>query len=132
MANGTLTHGAPVMEHEFKAALTLLLSYRDLDCRRAGAARRVRTYARRLERDLGGDLSVQQQQLVARASMLAVLCEHTETSLLLGHPASIADYLAAVSVQKQLLAALGLRRVPRDITPTLDQYLDLQQQEAAE
>jgi hypothetical protein len=104
------------MEQSFNATLEHLLSLDDVDARK-GPTRRVRAYARRLATDLGGadTLSTAQQQLIQRASMLAAICEHTETCLLLGRQdVSIGDYLAAISVQKRLLEALGLERKPRD------------------
>jgi hypothetical protein len=37
--------------------------------------------------------------------------------LLTGREASLADYLQAANTLKRLLATLGLKRQPRDVTP---------------
>jgi hypothetical protein len=122
------------MEQVFNQTFARLMTLRDADARR-GPHRRVREFARRLASDLGGSevLSIAQQQLIQRAAMLAALCEHTETCLLLGREdISIPDYLAAISVQKRLLEALGLERRQRDVTPpSVADYLKHKQQRAA-
>jgi hypothetical protein len=91
-----------------------LLSLRDVDARRV-PLRKVLSVARRLEQDLGSDPSTAQSELIRRASVLAAMLEDTEARLLLGQEVSVSDYLAAASVQKRLLEALGLERVPRDV-----------------
>ena len=65
-----------------------------------------------------------------RAAMLSILLEDQECRALLGQKIAIGDYTNMIAVQKQLLQALGLRRVARDVL-SLDQYLD-QPQQAAE
>jgi hypothetical protein len=69
-----------------------LLTLADTDLRK-GPGRALLRSARALASDLGGDLSVGQQMLVQTASLLALLCQHTEAEILLGQPVSIADYL---------------------------------------
>jgi hypothetical protein len=107
---------ATALEQAHAANLARLLSFTDLDARTA-PTRRVHELARRIERDLGGDLSTAQQALVLRAATLMTLCEHSEVCLLTGREASLADYLQAANTLKRLLATLGLRRAPKDITP---------------
>jgi len=107
---------ATALEQAHAANLARLLSFTDLDARTA-PMRRVHGLARRIERDLGGDLSTAQQALVLRAATLITLCEHSEVCLLTGRDASLADYLQAANTLKRLLATLGLRRAPKDITP---------------
>jgi hypothetical protein len=101
-----------------RLAFDRLLSLADVDCRRS-PGRSLLRYARALASDLGGDLSVSQQMLVQRASLLAMLCGHTEAEILLGRPVSIGDYVQMASTLRRLLTTLSpsLRRVPRDITP---------------
>ena len=82
-----------------------------------GPARRWKRNANRLANDLGGDLSFAEQQLAMRAAMLAVLLEDQECRVLLGEKIVIGDYTQMITVQKQLLVALGLKRVPRDVSP---------------
>jgi hypothetical protein len=52
-----------------------------------------------------------------RAAMLSILLEDQECRALLGQKIAIGDYTNMIAVQKQLLQALGLHRVPRDVTP---------------
>jgi hypothetical protein len=103
------------------AANLRLLSFADLDARTA-PTRKVHEVARRIERDLGGDLSTAQAALVLRAANLIALCEHSEVCFLTGRVASLADYLQAANTLKRLLATLGLRRVPKDVS-SLSEYL---------
>src|SRR5262249_35276289 len=91
-------------------------SFSDLDARTA-PTRKVHELARRIERDLGGDLSTAQAALVLRCANLIALCEHSEVCLLTGREVSLADYLQAANTLKRLLGTLGLRRVPKDVTP---------------
>jgi hypothetical protein len=101
-----------------RVAFERLLTMADVDCRR-GPGRSVLRYARALSSDLGGDLSIAQQMLVQRASLLAVLCGHTEAAIMLGRPISVGDYLQMTSTLRRLLTTLSpsLQRVPRDVTP---------------
>jgi hypothetical protein len=126
-----MSTNATHLEREFAGTLTRLLSLRDVDCRKQGAARRVRTFARHFAVDLGGDLSAAEQQLVQRTSVLAALLEDREARILSGEKISIGDYVAMISVQKQLLLALGIKRVPRDVS-ALSEYLAQQRDDVVE
>jgi len=109
-------------ERDFKAELerTLqLATFADIDTRRTPFFQ-VRQLARRIARDMGDDLSTAQAQLVQRAATLGALCEDTEVRLLQGQPASVADFLTMINTQRRLLQALGLKRVPKDITSPLE------------
>jgi hypothetical protein len=101
-----------------RVAFERLLTMADVDCRK-GPGRSVLRYARALSSDLGGDLSIAQQMLVQRASLLAMLCGHAEAEILLGMPVSVSDYLQMASTLRRLLTTLSpsLKRIPRDITP---------------
>jgi hypothetical protein len=103
-------------ERQFAGELQRLLSMKDVDCRR-GPTRVLLARARRLASDLGNDLSEAQQELVKRVAVLATLLEHHEAKLLLGERVSISDYLEMCNVQRRLMQTLGLRRIPKDITP---------------
>jgi hypothetical protein len=101
-----------------RVAFERLLTMADVDCRK-GPGRSVLRYARALSSDLGGDLSIAQQMLVQRASLLAMLCGHAEAEILLGMPVSVSDYLQMASTLRRLLTTLSpsLKRIPHDITP---------------
>jgi hypothetical protein len=103
-----------------RVAFQQLLTMADVDCRR-GPGRSMLRCARALASDLGNDLSVSQQMLVQRASLLALLCRDSEAKILLGMPVSLPDYVSMASTLRRLLTTLSpnLKRVPRDITPSL-------------
>lgn len=108
--------GTPPAEQAVTTQLEHLLSMRDLNLSQLGGpARRLRRNTSRLATDLGRDLTFAQQQLVMRASMLAVLLEDQECRALLGQKIALGDYTQMISVQKQILQALGLKRVMKDI-----------------
>jgi hypothetical protein len=121
---------ATTMEQSFEASLGRLLSVTDIDCRRV-PVRKVRTIAARLIRDTGNDPSEAQRQLIQRAAMLGALLENAEARLLLGQDVSFGDYLSAISVQKQLLLAIGTRRIPRDVS-LLTEYLAKQSRQVGD
>jgi hypothetical protein len=85
--------------------------------------------------DLGGEenTSAAERSLVRRASVLTTELERLEVKFALAGEASAdeIDRYARVSGNlRRLLEAVGLHRRPRDVTPTLADYL--QQQQAAE
>jgi hypothetical protein len=91
--------------------------------------RQVRALGRALKRDLGDDLSAAQEQLVLRASVLGTLLENCEARLLLGQQVQLSEYLEMANTQKRMLAALGLERVARDVTPSLADIMREHQRE---
>jgi len=108
-------------EQQFAAELQRLLSLKDVDCRK-GPTRVLLARARRMSRDLGGDLSEAQQELVKRVAVLATLLEHFEARLLLGERVSVSEYVELLNAQRRILATLGMRRVPKDVTPDPLEY----------
>jgi hypothetical protein len=101
-----------------------LLSLADLD-QRTSAARSAKALISELHDDLGGEhhLSAAERALTVRAAICTAMLEHIETVWLSGRGLDVAAYTALVNVQRRTLTTLGLKRVPRDITPTLDRYL---------
>jgi hypothetical protein len=75
--------------------------------------------------DLGGQdqLSVAQLSLCRRAAALENELERLEAKLSNGDDVDLDRYGRAASHLRRLLETLGLRRVPRDVTPTLRSYL---------
>jgi len=116
-------------EREFADGLMRMLSLRDVDCRK-GPTRVLLARARRLTRDLGGDLSEAQQELVKRCSVLATLLEHFEARLLLGERVSVSEYVELLNAQRRILSTLGIRRQARDVTPDPLAYAAAREQEA--
>jgi hypothetical protein len=105
----------------------------DLD-RRTGAAKRARDLVREIHEDLGGEdrLAVATRQIVQRAALLGTLAEDLETRWLLGEQIDSGSLCAVANAQRRLLEAVGIKRVPRDVTPRLSTYLAGAHAEAAE
>lgn len=91
-----------------------------------GSGWRARGLIANIESDLGRSdhLSTGQRQLVQRAAVLGALCESYEASWITGEPVVIEAYRAGINTQRRVLATLGLERRSRDVTPSLDQYLN--------
>jgi hypothetical protein len=82
--------------------------------------------------DLGGhdNTSAAERSIVRRASVITVELERLEAKFALAGQASADDldlYQRAAGNLRRLLEAVGLQRRPRDMTPTLDQYLAAKQ-----
>jgi hypothetical protein len=78
--------------------------------------------------DLGGEeaTSAAERSLVRRASVLTVELERLEAKFALAGAATHEDldlYQRTAGNLRRLLEAVGLRRRPRDVTPTLAEYL---------
>lgn len=101
---------------------------------RTAVSRRYRGIVEAISSDQGGDayLSEVRRQLVRRLAGAAVLAEQLETQLADGHAINIADYAALTSTMVRVASRIGLDRRLREVLPTVDQYLDLSRQEAAE
>lgn len=98
-------------------------------------ARRLRDLIQLHTADLGGDDAVSQAErsLVRRAACLTVELERLELMFARRDGATHAElevYQRSANTLRRLLSAVGLQRRPKDITPTLDQYL--REREAAE
>jgi hypothetical protein len=104
--------------------LPRLLPRADLD-RRTVAYRRLEDLVAGIESDLGGSdrLSTAERQLAQRAATLCALAEDQETRFLAGRPVDLAQYATLVNSQLRAFAAIGIKRVARDCTPSLEQYL---------
>ena len=107
-----------------------------LDCldQRTAAARAARNLIDHLTSDLGGDdrLSAGERELVKRAALCGAVVADFEARWVAGQPVELNEYLAAVNVQRRVLATLGLRRRSRDVTLSLREYLTKPQETAAE
>jgi hypothetical protein len=93
-------------------------------------ARRLRDLIELHQHDLGGEdrLSVAENSLIRRASALTVELEHLELKFLdqgEATPQQLNLYGRTSNTLTRVLRELGIRRRPRDITPTptVDQYL---------
>src|SRR6516165_2859972 len=95
-----------------------LLSLHDLD-RRTAAYRRTVDLIEQIETDAGGhdQLTTGQRQIIQRIALTCALAEHLEARWLSGEEIDPTLYCTLANAQK------GLRRVPRDVTPSLTDYL---------
>lgn len=94
-----------------------LLSLGDLDGRTL-AARQARQLIDDLESDLGGRdrLSAAERELIQRAALSGAMLQDLETRYLMGKGIDVAAYSTLANAQRRLLATVGLKRRPRDVT----------------
>jgi hypothetical protein len=91
-----------------------LLTLEALD-QRTNAAKRMRELITNLEADLGGDLTIAQQELVRRAAALGAFIEDSEARWLKDEPVETGLWFAGVNIQRRLFESLGLQRVPKPV-----------------
>jgi hypothetical protein len=79
--------------------------------------------------DLGGDANVSEAEraIVRRAAVIITELERMEKNFALSEGApgisELETYQRMANTMRRLLEAVGLQRRPRDVTPTLGQYL---------
>jgi inactivated superfamily I helicase len=100
---------------------------RDVDHRSAWM-RRLRDLIVAHISDLGGDSEISNAQmlLIRRAAMMALQLELMESNWAkhdgMASAAQLNDYQRTASALRRILESIGLKRVARDITPTLETY----------
>jgi hypothetical protein len=96
---------------------------------RSQIARRYRDITAALAADMGGAarMSEARGQLVRRFAAAAVMAEEMEARLANGEPIDIAQHALLASTLVRLASRIGIDRVPKDVTPTLSQYLEAKQ-----
>jgi hypothetical protein len=94
------------------------------------AAKRARSIVAAIQSDVGTDLSEAERQLAQRAGILGAVLEDSETRWIAGEPFDAALYCTVVNAQRRVLETLGIRRVPRDVTP-LRERLALESEDVA-
>jgi hypothetical protein len=101
-----------------------LLTLADLDGR-THAMKLAVTLIREITGDLGGQdqLSIAEQQIVQRAALLGVIAEDIEARWLAGEYVDPTTLATIANAQRRLFEAIGLRRRPKEVTPTLSEYL---------
>jgi hypothetical protein len=114
------TEASPLLlasKRQTKKGKARLVTLETLDGRTA-AAREARSLIAALSADLGGDdqLSAGERQLVTRAALVGAIVTDFEARWVAGENVPLSDYLAAVNVQRRVLATLGLQRRSRDVT----------------
>jgi hypothetical protein len=93
---------------------------------RTHQARRIYDITAQVAADLGGAdrLSETRISLVRRFASLSVLLEEQEVLIAKGEPVDVSAYAHMSSTLVRLAARIGLKRVPRNVTPSLTEYLE--------
>jgi hypothetical protein len=101
-----------------------LLTIGDLDGR-TRAAQMVSKTISAIASDLGGNehLSTGEHQIIKRAALTGAMLEDMAARWLLGEPVDPALYATLSNAERRLLETVGLKRVARDVTPSLRDYL---------
>jgi hypothetical protein len=88
-------------------------------------ARRYRDIVAGLVSDQGGaeHLSEARLHLIRRVSAASVLAEQMEARIARGEQINIQEYSMLVSTTVRIVQRIGLDRVPRDVAPSLGEYL---------
>ncbi len=96
--------------------------------------RRYREIITAVAADQGGAdrLSEAQLQLIRRFAGTAVLAEQMDARLVRGEEIDITEYALMCNTLVRLAQTIGLNRIPRDLSPTLAEYLRSQQLEGSE
>jgi hypothetical protein len=92
---------------------------------RSAPARRFRDIIEAIVADQGGAdrMSEARRQLVRRFAAAAVLAEQLESKLANGQAIDLQEHALLCSSLVRLSARIGINRIPRNVTPSLDQYL---------
>ena len=110
-----------------------LLSLDDLD-HRSRSARLANQLVADLVADMGGEdnINAAQYEIIRRAALLGAVCGDIEATWLTTKDGDLSLLGTLADRQRRMLESLGLHhaRKPRDVTPSLKQYLN--NQEAAE
>jgi hypothetical protein len=98
-----------------------LLTRQSLDGR-TKARKQFDAIAEGIAEDLGGSarLSTVQRHLVEAFAGCAIILQAINARILLGEAVDVADQSSAASTLVRIAMRLGVDRVPRDVTPSLD------------
>jgi hypothetical protein len=120
--------GGPQFPREGKVRLVNRAS---LD-QRCLATRKFDVQVAQIKSDLGGDLSAIELALVESFCGATVMLDDMNVQVLTGKKVDVADYCQLTSTLTRVASRLGLRRKPRDVTPSLGSYLADKQDEPGE
>jgi hypothetical protein len=106
------------------AGKSRLLTLDDLD-RRTAAYRETAKLINEIEADYGGSdrLSTGERQLIQRAAVLGAVLTDTESRWIESGKIDPTQYCTVVNAQRRVLETIGLRRRPRDVTPSVAEYV---------
>jgi hypothetical protein len=97
----------------------LKLATRDQLDQRTSAARKFDAVAHAIAEDLGGEacLSAIQKHLVEAFAGVSIHLGDLHARMLLGETINIVEHATAVSTMVRIAQRVGIRRMPRDVTP---------------
>ena len=100
---------------------------------RSAIARRYRDIVAAILIDQGGvaECSEQRKQLIRRFAAASVLAEQLEAKLANGEEINVERHALLCSTMVRVARQIGVNRVAKDVTPSVDEYLR-QRREAAE
>ena len=100
---------------------------------RTKAAQRFDAVADAIAEDLGGEdrLSAIEKHLVEAFAGVSIHLGDLHARLLLGERINIVEHATAVSTMVRIASRIGVRRIARDVTPTLADIMREEQREAA-
>jgi hypothetical protein len=90
---------------------------------RSKARKQFDAIATGISRDLGHDLSTVQKHLVEAFAGCAIQVNALNAKLLLGLDVDVVEHSQVISTLVRVASRLGMRRVPRDVTPSVESYL---------
>jgi len=90
---------------------------------RSAQVRRWRDLQADICRDAGGDVSTAELEVIRSACGLVILREALDARILKDEPIDIAVYATITNALRRQFETIGLKRVPRDVTPTLEEYV---------
>jgi hypothetical protein len=101
--------------------------------RRTAAYRVTRRLMADIESDLGGaeQLTAAERELVQRVAVMGAYLTEMEKRWIGGEKLDPAVYCTLVNAQRRVAETIGLRRRPRDVTPSISSYLASREPEAA-
>ena len=118
-------HATPMDARSGSDAGKLRLLTRDQLDGRTRAAQKFDAVARAIADDLGGEdhLSAIQKHLVEAFAGVSIYLGDLHARLLLGEKIDITEHATAVSTMVRIATRVGVRRIPRDVTPSLRDYI---------
>ena len=123
---GVYDHGDVKMAAHYGAdAKCRLLTLEGLD-RRSVAYRETKQLVADIESDLGGaeHLSTMEKQMIQHGAVLGAIASDLEAKYLLGRKIDLIVLTRVLNAQRRAFDAIGYRRRQRDVTPTLESFLD--------
>lgn len=113
------------------AALSGSLAWLDGEDKRGPVPRRIADIIQLITTDLGGptELSEGQRQVIQRIATMSVWCESQEAVMASGEEIDIDRFQRTANSLRRLCESIGLARRARDITPSLEHYIVVDDEE---